>query len=179
MPDGAWGWRFPSVPGASHILIEAPAWDEIELQVIEDDWAHQPEPRWDETGMRMMSPSGALLEVTWPRSVTLRPRHKVDEQLIVQPHLPAAVAAMALWRGWQAFHAGAFELNGRAWGVLGANESGKSSLLVSAAAQGLRIIADDLLVIAENRALAGPSCIDLRPDAARFLGVGEKPREHR
>lgn len=153
--------------------MEAPAWDAMELRIIDGEpVGGAVESVWNEEGMRMLSPSGALLDVTWPRSVCLRTRLPVVQEVAVQPHLNTAIAAMSLRKGWQAFHAGAFERNGRSWGVLGANGSGKSSLLALAAAQGSGIIADDLLVIADLQAFAGPRCIDLRPDAARSLGVG-------
>jgi hypothetical protein len=36
---------------------------------------------------------------------------------------------------------------------------------------GIPVMADDLLVLDEMRALSGPACIDLRTDAAQHLGV--------
>jgi len=59
------------------------------------------------------------------------------------------------------------------WGILGDRGSGKSSTLARLAADGYDVVSDDLLVIDGNAAFAGPWSLDLRPDAAARLDVGE------
>ena len=60
-----------------------------------------------------------------------------------------------------------------AWGLVADRGVGKSSTLARLALDGIPIVADDLLVIDEIVALAGPRAIDLRDEPARRLGVGE------
>jgi hypothetical protein len=102
---------------------------------------------------------------------------------LVHPLLTIGVSVLARWRGDVTLHAGAFETPAGAWGVLGAREAGKSTILAGIATAGHAIVADDLLAIHEGSAWAGPSCVDLRPDTAerfadaRYLGiVGGRPR---
>ncbi|MFN2506155.1 MAG: hypothetical protein ABR540_18390 [Acidimicrobiales bacterium] len=91
----------------------------------------------------------------------------VGDVTLLHPFLSPVAAIWARWQGWPALHGGAFVLDGGAWAILGERGSGKSSTLAWLAAQGLGIVADDLLVVNEGNVAAGPRCIDLRPDAAR------------
>lgn len=95
-----------------------------------------------------------------------------DEEL-VHPYLFAAAATINHWLDRHTFHAGAFVHGDGAWIVAGAKEAGKSSILAQLAIRGLPVLSDDLVVVDGDDVLAGPTCIDLRPDAARHLGVGE------
>jgi hypothetical protein len=172
--DGAWGLRFPTLAAAEPVLVPAPDWPAIGLEV-----RHLPAPNvdqssdWDSTGMRVPLAAGGHLRVVWPFAVTLSlPGHPVAE-CVVQPHLTTAAASISMRQGQQPLHAGAFELNGMAWGLLGAKEAGKSSTLALASQRGLGIVTDDLLVASQGAALAGPRCVDLRPEAARALDMGE------
>jgi hypothetical protein len=60
-----------------------------------------------------------------------------------------------------------------AWAVLGDKENGKSTTLAWFALNGHPVLADDLLVVDGDAALAGPRCIDLRQESSERLGVGE------
>lgn len=91
---------------------------------------------------------------------------------VVHPLLFGPAAVTNHWMGRQAFHAGAFAVQGGAWAVIGRKGSGKSSTLACLALRGVPVLTDDLLVVDDGRAFAGPSCIDLRTDAAAQLGVG-------
>jgi hypothetical protein len=75
--------------------------------------------------------------------------------------------------GKPSFQAGAFELDGRAWGVLGGREMGKSSLLMCLHRAGVPVLSDDLLVINGGSVCAGPRCLDLRQTAAESFDAGE------
>jgi hypothetical protein len=79
---------------------------------------------------------------------------------------------MRHWAGSSVFHAGAFVAGGAAWVVPGTKGAGKSTLLATMAMLGADVLADDLAVIDGGDVLAGPACIDLRTDAATWLGVG-------
>ena len=92
---------------------------------------------------------------------------------LIHPYLAKSASVFAVWTGRAAIHAGAFVHRGRAWGVLGAREAGKSTLLARLATRGVPVVADDLLVITPDLTVAmGPRCIDLRPATVERLGSG-------
>jgi hypothetical protein len=172
--DGAWGLRFPTLTAASAVMVDAPDWPTVDLEVefgVPDDGDDSSE--WDAEGMHVRLLAGGRLEISWPDRVRLLLRDHPIPECVVQPHLTTAAASIALHTGRQAFHAGAFNVGGRTWGVLGAKEAGKSSTLALVAARGAAVVTDDLLVVERGSALAGPRCIDLRPEAAAVLGIGE------
>jgi hypothetical protein len=158
---------------AAHVLVDAPDWPEVDLEVrYLDAPISDASSDWDAVGMRVPLAAGGYLSIVWPLAVTLSlPGHPTPE-CIVQPHLTTAAASIAMRRGLQPFHAGAFEQDGRAWVILGARESGKSSTLALASREGSPVITDDLLVTEEAVALAGPRCVDLRLEAATALEMG-------
>lgn len=87
----------------------------------------------------------------------------IDADRLVHPLLSPAAALMARWLGREAFHCGAFLAAGAAWGLIGANEAGKSTILAAMALSGTPVLTDDLLVVDRaGVAYAGPRCIDLR-----------------
>jgi hypothetical protein len=171
--EGAWGLRFPTVRHAAHVLVDAPEWHSVDLDlhcnVASLDGMSS---EWDSQGMRVVSPAGGYIEIEWPLSVTLSLPDQPLPEFVIQPHLNTAAASIAMRRGWQAFHAGAFELDGGAWGILGAKQSGKSSTLALAFRRGSMIVTDDLLVVGDGVAMAGPRCIDLRIEPAQVLDMG-------
>ena len=75
---------------------------------------------------------------------------------LVHPYLAPVAGLFAHWRGYEAFHAGAFVLDGGV-GLVADRGVGKSSTLARLALDGIPIVADDLLVIDEIVALAGPA----------------------
>jgi hypothetical protein len=172
--DAAWGLRFPSLSGVDHVLVAAPSWPAVDLDLqLSETPDVDDSSDWTEQGMHVHLAAGGRLEITWPANVRLRlPGHPLPE-CVVQPHLTTAAASIALHGGLQAFHAGAFVVGGRAWAVLGAKESGKSSTLALAERRAASVVTDDLLVVDRGEALVGPRCVDLREEAATFLGVGE------
>ena len=97
----------------------------------------------------------------------------IDDEAVVHPFLALSAAIASRWLGRDAFHAGAFMVNDGAWAILGKKGVGKSSTLGYLGANGTTIVTDDVLVLDDGHALGGPSCVDLRPDAATFLGAGE------
>jgi hypothetical protein len=101
---------------------------------------------------------------------------------LVHPILTTPLAMLARWRGDVTIHAGAFETEAGAWGIVGRREAGKSTMLALLAARGHPIVADDLLAIQDGVVWAGPDCVDLRPETAerfdaRYLGeITGRPR---
>jgi hypothetical protein len=105
--------------------------------------------------------------------VTFRLATRPRDGDLVHPYLAPAAAVAARWAGRESFHAGAVVVGGRAWAVLGDKENGKSTTLAWLALTGHPVLADDLVVVDGDAALAGPRCIDLREESAAHLGVGE------
>ena len=64
-------------------------------------------------------------------------------------------------------------MGGGVWGVLGDREVGKSTLLAVLAKIGMSVVTDDVLVVRDGQAMAGPRCLDLREQSAAELGVGQ------
>lgn len=127
---------------------------------------------------------GSLIEVrSDPASITLELPEEATPEALVHPILSLPISILARWRGDLTLHAGGFFAGGRAWGVLGAKEAGKSTMLATLAGRECPLLADDLLVLDQGTVRSGPACIDLRPDVAekmpdsRYLGVvGDRPR---
>lgn len=105
-----------------------------------------------------------------PATVVVVSDRAAAEQL-VHPILSRPASLLARWHGDEAFHAGAFCLGGQAWGVLGARNAGKSTLMAMLHRRGLPILTDDLLVVRRGDALQGPRVADLRVEAAERLGL--------
>jgi hypothetical protein len=91
---------------------------------------------------------------------------------LVHPYLAPTASAFSVWFGREAYHAGAFALDGGAFAVVGDREGGKSTTLAWLAAQGRQVLSDDLLALQGGSVLPGPRCIDLREASAGRLGVG-------
>lgn len=170
--DGAWGCRFVSVDAAS-VLQVARDWQRIDLNItnLAAPCGHESSD-WSDSGMRVALAGGGRLEIEWPSRVHLSLVGHPEPQCVIQPHLTTAAAALAIHRGEQPFHAGAFVIDGEAWGIIGGRGAGKSSTLVLASLRGLTVVTDDLLVVRNGKALAGARCVDLREEAARRLGTG-------
>jgi hypothetical protein len=115
-----------------------------------------------------------------PHTLELRIRADVAHSELVHPLLGRVGAQMALAHGADAMHAGAVGGKSGAWVVIGPKGAGKSTLLATLNEIGIPIITDDVLVFAGSSVMAGPRCIDLRPDAQRFgLGVAVRPSDPR
>lgn len=177
---GAYGVAMAGVDGARRLLGPADSCGPVlvaerktgsdfslETEVIADGYA------------RCRLSCGGWVEVSSdrgdPPTVTalLHQREVWDDEAIVHPFLASSVAVLSRWLGRATFHAGAFVAEGGALAILGEKGRGKSSTLGWLAAQGIPVLADDLVVVTDGQVLAGPRCIDLRPDAAAVLGVGE------
>lgn len=109
---------------------------------------------------------GGLAEFVVPRPLS-------DEELI-HPYLAPVASVVAHWLRRPCFHAGAFISGGGAWALAGDREAGKSSLLAWLALHGHAVLADDIVVLEDSSAFAGPRSIDLRSDAAAHLDAGRR-----
>jgi hypothetical protein len=118
-----------------------------------------------------------------PAAIAMNLHEDVSIDALLHPLLTVPLSVLARWRGDVTLHAGAFETEGGAWAVVGEREAGKSSALAGLSQRGHPIVADDLLTLSGRDVWAGPSCVDLRPQAvehfpaARVLGeVGGRLR---
>ena len=91
---------------------------------------------------------------------------------VVHPLLGRMLPLLADARGIDALHGGLLLGADGAWAVIGARESGKSSLLAQCHRDGASVLSDDIVVLEGTRCFAGPRCIDLREEPARTLGPG-------
>jgi hypothetical protein len=171
---GCYGFRLVGVEAARELLVEAPdSWPALELR-------HEPltpgGPELDSVGPERaeltLHGGWATIERA-PARVTFRLPAAPPARDLVHPYLAPVAAVAARWAGRESFHAGAMIAGGEAWAILGDKESGKSTTLAHLALRGLDVVADDLLVIDVDGALAGPRCIDLRAGSAAHLGAGE------
>jgi hypothetical protein len=170
---GAYGLRVEGVDGAEDLLGEADeSWPRVELMWRLGDATLDRELVSDTQATLRLRTGGRIeLDRQAERAEYVVPRPLSAEEL-VHPYLVPVAAVMSLWQGRESIHAGAFVGGGGVWGVVGDQESGKSSTLAALALDGASIISDDLLALDGVTALPGPRAIDLREDAARRLGVG-------
>ena len=176
---GAYGLALPDVPGAAHLLVRAPVdWPDWRIR-------HRPLPGTagadeehdfvspDEARLRLSGGGHLLADRCASSSTLVLPERPADTE-VVHPFLALTAAVAARWRGWQCFHAGGILVDGGVWGVLGDKGTGKSSTLAWLARHGAEVLCDDVLVVDDDgEAVVGPRCIDLRGDAAAWLGEGE------
>jgi hypothetical protein len=174
-PIGAYGLRL-DVPEAARRLL-GPAhseWPLLTLRSQVGDGALEADRVSDRRAELRLHTGGSVVVDRDAGTVDYTTPRALGPEELVHPFLAPAAAIMAYWAGRPAVHAGAFVLDGRAWGVLGDREAGKSSLLAWLASAGHPIVTDDVLVVEGGRALPGPRSVDLREDAAKRLGVGRR-----
>jgi hypothetical protein len=171
---GAYGFRLGGISNADSLLVEAPPhWPRLDLEVRTASGDPPAREHVDEAFAVLRPRSGGWIEIDRDasRATFSLPEHPGDAAL-VHPHLASVAVVSAHWLGRESFHAGGFLVDGRAWGVLGDRDTGKSSFLALLALAGIPVLCDDVLVLDETTAFAGPRSIDLRAAAARHLGVG-------
>jgi hypothetical protein len=175
-PRGAYGFRLGGVPGARSLLVETPPhWPRLELDVRVEGGAPPLAERVDERTAVLRPRSGGWVNIDRASGkATFSLPERPSDGALVHPHLASVAIVAAHWLGHETFHAGAFVAGGRVWGVLGERKAGKSSLLASLSLAGVPVVADDILVVDGTTTFAGPRSIDLRPDAAQRLGLGEE-----
>ena len=173
---GAFGLRIRGIPRDVLPVVPAEAeWPELRVCRKLTAPPERPERigRWTADVELLYGDRGVMRRDT--RSATLLTAAPVDDGTLVHPFLTAAAVIFAWWDGRHAFHGGAFvDSANRAWCLLGDRASGKSSMLARISLGDLDVLSDDLIVIDGGDVLAGPRCVDLRPDAAAALGVAAR-----
>ena len=171
---GAYGLRLRGIDGAERLLVPAEArWPVLDIRIETGD-ATVANDRFDSASAQVRLRTGGSVSIerksgraTFTVPVPLSP----DE--LVHPYLAPVAAITAHWHGRESLHGGGIAVRHGVLGVVGDRLEGKSSLLAALAARGIDVVCDDMLVIEDADAFAGPRTIDLREDAAAALEVGE------
>jgi len=174
-PLGAYGLRLEGVEAAASLFVTAPAsWPAYTLRSRLGSAASGGEHVTDDHA-RLLLRSGGEIEIDrGAGDVLFTVPDEVGPQALVHPYLAPAAAVIARWLGRESFHGGAFAAGDGVWGVLGERESGKSSILAWLALHGEPVVCDDMLVVHDGSAFAGPRSVDLRRETAEQLGAGEE-----
>ena len=174
-PFGCYGVQIVGIDGAEHAMIEMPTARAtiVVTQHPRFDADREPEFLDEHTSRLHLSDGTGVADLDRAaRTVNLRVREAYDDEALLHPMLSSAMAVSNRWLGRDSFHAGAFVLDDVAWVVIGDKGQGKSSLLGYLATVGVQVVADDLVIEESGRVFGGPAFVDLRPDAAKVLGVG-------
>jgi hypothetical protein len=167
------------VPVERSLLVEAdaswPAWEIAWEPLGGGPSDHGPVVEsWDrDHAVLAAQPSGFITVDRAAARTTLHLHEPPTPATVLHPYLASTAVVAGHWLGRAPFHGGAFVVDGRAWGVLGDKEMGKSSLLMGIHRAELPVLADDVLVLESGTAYSGPRCLDLRESAAERFGAGE------
>jgi len=181
-PIGAYGLQLHETSGSrilsdqarSRLLPAEPSWPRWELRHCAPEGAVPDTEEWGPDRARLQAhPHGCFEFDRIKERTTFRVPEPIEPEALVHPYLASTAAIAGHWLGRSTFHAGAFAVDGRAWGVLGNREMGKSSLLMGLHMQGIPIITDDIVALEGQRAFSGPRCLDLRQSAAEQFGAGD------
>lgn len=175
VPRGAYGLTVRGLE-RSGILAPSPgdAWPTVRIEQARIDGEPPPTSITPErAALRLLGGSQLVLEKR-ERVATFLTPEPLDDDELAHPYLAPVGAVFAGWLGREAFHAGAFTVDGGAWALLGEKEDGKSTTLAWLALGGCPVLTDDILVVEGRAALTGPRCIDLREPAAERLDLLER-----
>jgi hypothetical protein len=172
--SGTYGLQIEGVAATCTLLSPAaPSWPSVRLSRVHETSSARPE-RWTEAHVEFLVPGGGRVTIE-REDMAARfafPERLPSDEELVHPFFASTAAVFNRWMGREAVHASAFVVDGGAWAIVGGKGSGKSSTMAWLAAEGLEIVTDDVLVVKDGAVFAGPSCVDLRPEAARQLQVG-------
>jgi hypothetical protein len=177
---GAYGLTFPGLERCAGLLASpGPSWPDVRVEraLIR----RPPGPtriEADRAEIRLIG-GGQLRLDRLARMATYLTATALPDDELVHPYLAPVASSFAGWLGRQALHAGAARVDGTVLAFAGRKEAGKTTTMAWLASRGYEVVADDVLVVDGERALAGPRALDLRLDAARELDMVERTREHR
>ena len=168
---GAYGFQLVGDDLPAHLLAEVPAgWPLLTISQVEDREGGAEYVLGDAEAVVPLLPAGSAHLDLDRRTAEFRMPERISEEALIHPYLAPAAAVHAHWLGRESYHAAGVLIDGRGWGVAGAREVGKSTLVAALAHRGYPVMADDLLVIDGTMALVGPRTVDLREAAAARLG---------
>jgi hypothetical protein len=172
---GAYGLTVDApYPLAGGMVAAPPSWERWHFSYDVQPDRERPPQAWSETSAHLhLVPRGSAEIDLNSRATKLIVPQKTSPQAFLHPHLGSTAVVVGHWFGRTAFHASSFVLDGGVWAILGDKEDGKSSSVAWAFANGLPIMADDLLITRDGIVCAGPRCLDLRPGAVEHFGLGE------
>lgn len=179
----AYGLRLVDAPGTDAPLVASagrwllaadPSWPEWEVayEPVAEGWASLSEHFDEERAVLRAHPDGRLTLDRRAGRSTLMLAQPVSPEGLVHPYLASTAAFVGHWMGRSPFHAGAFSVDGRVWGVLGDQEAGKSTTLMALHRMGVPVVSDDLLVVEGEHVWSGPRCLDLRRSTAEWFDAG-------
>jgi hypothetical protein len=172
--SGAYGLGLAGLESAADLLVPVgPTAPRYAVEAVVAEPLGAPEYVADDRAELQLRSGGRIAIDRVAGTVRFAVPHPVRPDELVHPYLAPAAAVISRWHGHESLHAGAFAVDGRAWGVIGTRESGKSSTLAWLALAGSEVLCDDLLVVDGRTPFVGPRSIDLREDAAERLGAGE------
>ncbi|MCP3975322.1 MAG: hypothetical protein GY720_12630 [bacterium] len=170
MPDGAYGLRLGGdAPRSSLLTAVAADAPEIVITRVVGPIAVPNHVDKDKATVPLLDGGGLELDRA-ELTATITTQVALTDDELAHPYLAPVAAVHSHWLGRAAFHAGGIVVAGRAWGVIGEREAGKSTLLAAVSALGGIVLADDLLVVADGEAFSGPRTLDLRKGAADWFG---------
>lgn len=173
---GAYGLSFPDLAGST-ALIECPAtWPSVRVECVPLDAPAGPTVVGRDRAELRLIGGGQLVLDRLERRASFRTPAPLDESELVHPHLAPVGSLFAQWFGLAPLHAGAFAAGGGCVALLGEKEAGKSTTLAWLAGNGADVVTDDILVVDQGQALAGPRCIDLRDESVSGLDVTRATR---
>ena len=169
---GAYGYEVHGVgPGSGLVVLPREAVQSVELLQQTDQGGSPARSMGPEEATLVIPRGGYARLVRASRRAVFHVPEPLSPAELVHPCLGAVCSIFSHWDGRLGFHAGSFVEKGRAWGVLGGNEAGKSTLLGAMAARGIQILADDFVTLSGARVWAGPRSIDLREEAVEHLSL--------
>ncbi len=170
--SGAYGLRLTGMSDLELLNTPVPErWPAVEIAYRQG--RDEVDATLDETSASFpCGESGSVVADRATLTVTVTAPEPVRADELTHPYLAWCASAYARWLGREAFHAGGVVAGEGVWAITGDRGHGKSTLLAAAAAGGLGVVSDDLLVIDGTTAYAGPRCVDLREEAAAYLGLG-------
>jgi hypothetical protein len=170
---GAYGLRIEGLQGAEGLLVRADSsWPELQIVTERGSIEGFAEHVDSDRATFVLLGAVAVAERSPGRAVFTFDGEP-NLQALVHPYLAPIAGLFAHWHRRESLHAGAFVARGGAWGVLAERSGGKSSTLARLALDGVPIVTDDVLIVEDRTAFAGPRAIDLREEPAQALGIGE------
>ena len=114
-------------------------------------------------------------EATDGREVVIEPLPGASPHNVADGIMSRVLTIVAYQRGVLPLHASAVELDGRVIAVSGLSGAGKSTFAALLVARGGRVVADDMLVLGGEGALAWPGAAGLKLSSLSLGRIGRTP----
>ncbi len=151
------------------LLDSAEPWPEVGMAWEPRELGRVPERLDEHSALLRCLFGGHLVADRAAMTATFLDGIRPGADVVAHPGLAGIGMIFARWLGRSAFHGGAVLGPSGAWGLVGSRGAGKSTTLAALKLAGHAVLADDLVVLEQGCALAGPRTLDLRPTAAEHL----------